>query len=461
MGHVDHGKTSLLDRIRQTNLVARETGGITQSIGASQINFKGQKITFIDTPGHAAFDKMRARGGQAADLVILVVASDDGVMPQTLESINHIKEAHVPFLVAINKIDLPGVDIEKVKKQLVDNGVLLEGYGGDVVALPVSAKTGEGIEDLLEMIVLLAQMESLTGDPQGPLRGIVIESKKDKSGSVGTVIVKNGTLKVGEQILAGEVWAKVKGMLDENKKRLATAGPGDAVEVLGFESLPPIGASVIGVETSSQKKSVTTTLKAPPLTDEEQKKLKIILRADCAGSLEALTGNLGQDVVLVAAGIGITTENDVLLAQLVKAKIFTFRVKTSPGVAKLAESEKVEIKNYNLIYQFLEDLKKETLSVSTAQNKEKILGKAEILAEFLVEGKRIAGGRVLEGKFTQGDKIYLQRGGKSLGESQVVSLKKRSKKLIEAKAKEEFGVLLEPQLDFKVGDMLISFKSGE
>lgn len=458
LGHVDHGKTSILDRIRQTNLAAREAGGITQSIGASSIVFKDQKITFIDTPGHAAFGKMRQRGGQAADLVILVVAADDGVMPQTIESIEHIKAASVPFIVAINKIDLPGADVERVKKQLADNGVLLEGYGGDIVAVPISAKTGKGIDDLLEMILLVTQMEEISGDPEGLFKGIIIESKKDKAGPVGTIVVKNGTLNVGDQILAGEVWAKTRGLFDENWKSVLKVEPGEAAQVLGFETIPPVGASVIRVETSSERKVQIPTLQAPPLSDEEQKKFKIILRADTAGSLEAIIANLVQDVVLVTAGLGEILKNDVLLAQMTKAKIFGFRIKIPSEVAKLAEGEKVEIAVFDIIYQFLESLEKEKLRWLTPTTVEQVTGKAEILAEFTLEGKRIAGGRLLEGKISERDKMRLLRGEKILGEAQIISLKQRAKSVSEVKAKEEFGVLLEPPLDFKVGDMLISFR---
>ncbi|MDP3955302.1 MAG: translation initiation factor IF-2 [bacterium] len=454
LGHVDHGKTSLLDRIRETHLAEREAGGITQTIGAYQISFKNQKITFIDTPGHAAFSKMRARGGQAADLVILVVAADDGVMPQTVESIEYIKHAEIPFLVAINKIDLPGMEIEKVKNQLAQNGVLLEGYGGDVVAVPVSAKTGQGIDELLEMILLVAQMQEIKADPEGFLQGIVIESRKDQSGPIGTIIIKNGSLKIGDQILAGGVTARVKGLIGGNKKRIEKAEPGDPVEVLGFTSPPPVGAEVLIVGSASEE-VLAERAKIPKFTPEEEKKLKIILKADSTGTLEAVSGSLGSEVLLVSAGVGDVSDSDVLLANVMGARIFGFRVKISGSVTKLAESENIQIKTYDIIYKFLEDMDK--ILVDRGRQAElKVSGRAEIVAEFIIEGKRIAGCRVIEGKLIQGDTVSLSRGGKLFSESQISRIKQRAKTIAEVKAKEECGVLLEPSLDFKPGDVLVS-----
>lgn len=460
LGHVDHGKTTLLDWIRKSHIAAKEAGGITQSIGAYKIDFKGQKITFIDTPGHAAFSKMRECGGQAADLVILVVAADDGVMPQTIECLGHIKTASVPFLVAINKIDLPAAEVERVKKQLSQNGVLLEGYGGEVVALPISAKTGEGINDLLEMILLLAQMQELKADSEGMLQGIVIEAKKGKAGAMATVVVKNGTLRLGDQILAGEVSAKVKGLFDENQKKLEKVTPGEAVEVLGFSSLPQVGAPIKKAEAGAETVFSVENLPIPRFTKEQEKKFKIVVKADSVGSFEAILSNLKKDeVLMVSGGIGEIIDSDVLLSQIVKAKIFGFRVKASASVAKLAESEGVEIKTYQIIYQFLEELEKEQLKFSSTQREEKILGKAEIVAEFLVDGLRIAGCRVIEGKITRGDLLQLKRGEKILGQTTALSLKQKSKEISEVKAREDFGVRLEPLLDFKMGDMLISARS--
>lgn len=458
LGHVDHGKTSLLDRIRKTHVADRETGGITQAIGAYQIDFKGKKITFIDTPGHAAFNKMRARGGQAADLVILVVAVDDGVMPQTIESIGHIQEANVPFLVAINKTDLPSSDIEKVKGQLAENGVYLEGYGGDVVAVPVSAKTGAGVDELLEMIGLLSQIHEIKGDPNAPLQAVVIESKKEKAGSVGTVVVKNGSLSVGDQILAGGVEAKVRGLMDENGKRLSRIGPGEAAEVLGFVTPPPVGAEVLGVTLTNKPQEAMAPVKIPVLTEEEEKKFKIILKTDTRGSLEALLGSLGDEVYVVSQGVGEIVEADIFLAKVVKARVYGFRIKVSPQVQKRADDEKVEIRIFNLIYQFLESIQDDTEKALHPRVEEKVMGKAEVIAEFFVAGSRIAGCKVLDGKLVQGMNAHLNRGEKTVGDAQISSLKQRTKDVNEVRAKEECGVFLDPALDFRVGDMILSFK---
>lgn len=460
LGHVDHGKTSLLDQIRKTRLTEREAGGITQSIGAYQAVFKDKEITFIDTPGHAAFSQMRARGGQAADLVVLVVAADDGVMPQTIESLEHIKTAEVPFLVALTKIDLPGANIDRVKQQLAQNEIPIEDYGGDVVVVPVSSKTGQGIDDLLEMIILLSQIHEIKADPQGLLEAVVIESRKSKAGPSGTIIVRNGTLKIGDQVLAGNVSAKVKSLMDEAGKRVNQAEPGQPVEVLGFDAPPPVGARVIRVDSVSPKhaEALTKTAEQIKLPKEAEDKLKIILKADSIGSLEALSANLSNEVFLVSAGVGDIFESDVLSAQISKAKIFGFKVKVAPGIAKLAENEKVEIKIYEIIYKFLEDLETEALRLSQPEFKEDILGKAEIKAEFAMEGQRIAGCQVTEGKINKFFSLHLTRGTQNLGDVKIVSMRKRMKEINEAKLKEEFGAVIDPQLDFKPGDMLISFK---
>lgn len=463
LGHVDHGKTSLLDHIRQTKVAEKETGGITQKIGAYQVEVKSEKgvsgkITFIDTPGHQAFSQMRSRGAQVADLVVLVVAADDGVMPQTLESVEHIKAAGVPFLVVLNKIDLPGASPERVKQQLVQNGVLLEGYGGDVVCVPVSAKTGQGLDDLLEMILLLAQLQEIKTDPEGPLEAVVIESKKGKAGLSGTVLVRNGTLRVGDQISLDGVFVKVRGLLDENGKRLQQADPGQPVEVLGFSSLPAIGAQLRKVAKIQPKLANSSPPTQSHIPESEEGKLNIILKADSAGSLEALMANFPSEVVALSSNIGDVNESDVFLAQVGKAKVFAFKVRVPANVVKLAENEKVEIKNYEIVYQFLEDLQDEILKMIVPKVEEVILGKAEIIAEFIIEGLRVAGCRVSEGKILKDARLRLVRKDKILGETTAASMKKRAKTIIEAKLKEEFGMVLEPQLDFKVGDMLISFQ---
>jgi translation initiation factor IF-2 len=458
LGHVDHGKTTLLDKIRKTKVAQKEAGGMTQSIGATQVDFKGKKITFVDTPGHAAFSKMRARGAQVTDFVVLVVAADDGVMPQTIESLKHIQEAKVPFLVAINKIDLGGAEPEKVKKQLADNGVKVEGYGGDVVVVPVSAKTGEGVEELMEMILLLAEMAEIKAEPEGELEAVVIESKKDRRGSVGTVIVRNGTLKVGDKIMVEQVPAKVRGLLDEKGKPVKKAGPGMPVEVLGFAQVPPVGAKVTRVEELPAILASIPSGTKPPKDKAEEKKLKVILKADSLGSLEAVKGSLGETVFLVHAGVGEIIDADIFLAKTTGAVIVGYQVKVAPALRKLAEDEGVIIKTYKIIYELLDDLEESALKAMESSPDETVTGKAKIIAEFVRGEEKVAGCQVLEGKIRKKDKVRLLRGNQVLGAIKIASMKHQREKIQEAKPGIEFGAIFSPPLDFKVGDMLISSK---
>jgi translation initiation factor IF-2 len=456
LGHVDHGKTTLLDKIRKTRVAQKEAGGITQSIGAYQVDFKGKRITFIDTPGHAAFSKMRARGAQVTDLVVLVVAANDGVMPQTIESLQHIKEAKVPFLVAINKIDLSGADLEKVKKQLADNGIKIEGHGGKVVAVSVSAKTGKGVEELMEMILLSAEMENIKADPQSELEAVVIESKKDKRGSVATVIIRNGTLKVGDKIAVEKVSAKVRGLIDERGKPVKEAEPGKPVEVLGFKQVPPIGAKVTRIE-----ELLETPLAHRPKPEKvkaEEKKLKLILKADSAGSLEAVKGSLSDEVLVIHSGVGGITESDVFLAKTTQAEIIGYQVKVSSSIQKRGEDEGVIVKTYNIIYELLDYLEERVLEILEPSLDEKAIGKAKVVAQFERGEEKIAGCQVLEGKIRKRDKIRLQRDDKLIGEAKIASMKHEREKIREAKRGTEFGAIFSPPLDFKVGDMIISSK---
>ncbi len=475
MGHVDHGKTTLLDKIRKTNVVAKEVGGITQHIGAYQVSFTPkptthnpqpapQLITFIDTPGHAAFVKMRARGAEVTDLVILVVAADEGVKPQTLESLKHIKTARTPYLVAINKIDLPNVVIDQVKKELAKNDVQVEGFGGDIVAVPVSAKTGKGIDELLEMILLLAEMADLRSAPQAPLEAVVIESRLDRAkGPVATVLVKNGTLHLKDEIRAGKVRAKVKAMFDENQKSVKEAGPSKPVEVLGFKNLPLVGNKVVA-EVAEKKPSVSSvTQKAakthPEATEEkEEKRLKIILKADVAGTMEAILSSLPEEVEVIFSGVGDINESDVLLASTTHSLLLGFNVKTPSQIKKLAQTEKVKIKTYNVIYELLEEVENQALKILEPTIDEEILGQAEIIAEFEVKKDRIAGCKVIEGRIAKGDKLHLKRGKKLIGDCRIKSMKHGKEDVEKAKKEEEYGVILSPPLDFRLGDMLISFR---
>ncbi|MFZ5365728.1 MAG: GTP-binding protein [Patescibacteria group bacterium] len=476
--------TTLLDRIRQTHVAEREAGGITQKIGAYQVTVEPssrateesrgilrqaqddlvdqtRKITFIDTPGHQAFSAMRSRGANVADIVVLVVAADDGVMPQTLESLEHIKEAQVPFLVAISKIDLPGIDPEKVKKQLADNGVLVEGYGGDIVCVPVSAKTGQGIEELLEMILLLGEMEEIKSDPQAPLEAVVIESKMDRRGMVGTMIVKNGTLRTGEQILVEKVSTRVRGMMDENGRNLTEAKPGQPVEVWGFESFPLVGAKVEKIEELTTPQALPREIGKLEIPEEAKDKLKIILRTDSFGSGEAIKGSLPGNVFIVMSGVGDILESDILLARTINAEVVGFNVKASSQVEKLAETEKVKIKTYKIIYELLEDVEKKGLEKVLPEVEREILGKAVIIKGFNISGTRIAGCKVLEGRINKTCNLSLQRGGKEVGETKISSMKHQKTDISEALEGEEFGAVFTPSLDFKVGDVLISARPAQ
>ena len=457
MGHIDHGKTTLLDKIRKTHLVDKEFGGITQHIGAYQIEHQDKQITFIDTPGHVAFSKMRARGAEVTDLVVLVIAADDGVMPQTKESLKHVRSAKVPFLVAINKMDLPQANPKMVKEQLQKEGVLVEGLGGDVVCVEISAKTGKGIDELLEMILLSAEMEELKADPNGPLEAVIIESKLDsRRGPLSTVLVKSGTLRIGEEIRVEDSLGKVKAMFNENGKRVKVAGPSKPVEVLGFKEVPKVGSAVVRMDgkpaitegTEVRKKTVD-------ITEDTEKKLKIVLKSDVQGTLEAIVGNLPGEVQVIFQAVGDVNESDVLLAATTGAEIIGFNVRITSAIKKLAKTEKVKTKSYNVIYELLDDIKKQ---VTKPEISEEILGEAEIIAEFEIKKERIAGCRVKKGKIGKTDKLRLKRGEEIIGDLKIKSMKRKKEDITEAKTGTEFGAVFISPLDFKIGDVIIAHK---
>jgi translation initiation factor IF-2 len=460
LGHVDHGKTTLLDKIRQTNVASDEPGGITQHIGAYQINYKGQPITFIDTPGHEAFSQMRSRGAKVADLGILVVAVDEGVKPQTIESLKYIQEARMNYLVALNKIDLPNTNIERVKKLLSQNRIMVEGYGGDIVAVPISAKTGKGIDDLLEMILLLAQMAQLKGNPKDEVEGVVIESRLDpRRGTVATVLVRNGSLKIGDEVQVEDLRAKIRAMIDDKGRMVKVALPSQPVEVLGFKTVPPVGGKIKQVEGKMPEEKP----KAKKLEEvrKEGKKLKIILKADSLGTLEAVESSLPKECQIIYGGVGEVNESDVLLADTTGAEIIAFDVKISPLVKKLAEQELVKIAQFNIIYELLEAVSKKLAKFLKLTGEEEILGRAEIIAEFKIKNERIAGCRVTQGKIAKQNLIQLTRGEEILGSARIKSMKIRKNDVKEAKIGEEFGVIFSPKLDFALGDMLVSLRKPE
>lgn len=476
MGHVDHGKTTLLDTIRKSNLVKKEHGGITQHIGAYQVEYKKRRITFIDTPGHAAFARMRARGAQVTDIVVLVVAADDGVKPQTREALAHIRAANVPFLVAINKIDLPESNIKKVKGQLAEEKVVVESYGGDIVSVEVSAKTGKNTSELLEMILLVADMQNLTADPNGALEVVVIETRLDRrKGPLVSFLVKNGTLRQGSQIKVDDKRVRIKAMRDENMMLLEKAGPSTPVEILGFKNLPSAG-QIIGAKPGKTLVPKQPTLPTKPsLTkkeaeeeeeaqepkeEEEEKKqtIRIVLKADVTGTLEAIISNLSEEVEIVGSGVGEVNESDVLLAQATDATICAFNTKISNSAKKLSELEKVQIKAYNIIYKLFADLEKQVLKILEPTIDEEVVGEAKVVAEFTVRGVEIAGCKVKSGEINKNLAIHLKRGEEIIADAKIRSLRRGKDDIDSAKAKSECGIAFKPKIDFKINDMIISYR---
>lgn len=482
LGHVDHGKTTLLDFIRKSSVAAKEHGGITQHIGAYQIEVSDIKegnqhssahvsrITFIDTPGHSAFEKMRSRGAGVADIAVLVVAVDDGIMPQTVEAIKHIQLANVSMIVAINKIDIPGIDVkiqlEKIKRQLSDRKILVEEYGGDVPIVPLSAKTGEGVDKLLEIITLVAEINELKGDPQSPPQGVVIESSLDKSkGAIATILVRNGTLKKGDQILVGGVKGKIRNMFDFAGQAVDEAGPSTPVEVIGLEGVPAVG-SILGGESTKQvtiKPAVASLL--DKLKQDENEALKVVIKADKQGSLEAIENSLEKfnaekkSIDIVASGIGEINESDIKLADSVKAIVVGFSVKVAPTAQKLADNEHILIRTYNIIYELLDEMEEVIESMIRPGKIEEVIGKAEIVAEFPYgKNERISGCRVVEGTISKGPRIRVVRNNEIVAEAKIKSLKKVKEEVNKVEKGQDCGIMFDTQIDFQVGDIVESYR---
>ncbi|MBI2019822.1 GTP-binding protein [Candidatus Daviesbacteria bacterium] len=467
LGHVDHGKTTLLDYIRKTSVAAKEHGGITQHIGAYQITHNSKPITFIDTPGHAAFEKMRSRGAKVADIAILVVAADDGVMPQTSEAIKHIQEAKVPLVVAVNKIDLPGINIkvqmEKIKKQLSDRDVKLEEYGGDTPLVPISAKTGEGVDKLLETIELVAELHELKADPQAQVAGVVIEAMLDKfKGPVATILVRNGTLNKGDQIMLGGIKGKIRGMFDFNMKAITEAGPSTPVEILGLEAVPSVGAK-LGEEPKEMEKAQVQSL-VDKLKQGENKTLKLVIKADKQGSLEAIQAGLEKHnderrvVEFKFLGTGDIVEDNVKLASSTGSIVIGFNIKVLPAAQKLADTDHVLIRTYLIIYELLEEMEEVIEGLIKVGQVEEVLGKAKIIAEFPHGKERIAGSRIVEGSIAKGQRIRVVREDTIIGETKLKSLRKVKEEVNKVEKGNDCGMLFEPQLDFQIGDTVESFR---
>jgi translation initiation factor IF-2 len=456
LGHVDHGKTTLLDVLRKTSVAQKETGGITQGIGASTVTTKeGKKITFIDTPGHAAFAKMRSRGANLADIAILVVAADDGVKPQTKEAIKYIKEAKIPFIVTITKTDISSASIESVKGQIEKEGVLLEGRGGDVPLVLLSAKENKGISELLEMIILVAEINEIKADEKADLEAVVIETNKDARGLLVSVVVRNGTLSVRDEISTDDTSCRVKGLFNRDGKPVKKVLPGEPVLILGFKELPLIGTKV-GFAVENKESKVAGKGKRlgakPYIVKDEQ--IAVVIKAESAGALEALLLNLPADAIVVSSGVGPINESDVFFAKSAEAlHIFGFEVKTSLSVKKLAETEGVGIEHFDVIYKLFERLEE-----LIKEGQSEILGKAEVITSFPFNNKKVAGCKVVFGKIGLKDMIILMRKDNEIGEARIVSLRKEKNIIQEVKEGEEFGAILSPQLDFEKGDMIVSVK---
>ncbi|MBB6216522.1 translation initiation factor IF-2 [Anaerosolibacter carboniphilus] len=484
MGHVDHGKTSLLDAIRNTNVTSREAGGITQHIGASEVEVHGNKIVFLDTPGHEAFTSMRARGASITDIAILVVAADDGVMPQTKEAINHAKAANVPIIVAMNKIDKPGINSDRVKQELSDHGILIEEWGGETILVPVSAKTGEGIETLLEMILLAAEMLELKANPKRYATGTVIEAKLDKGrGPVATILIQNGTLKVGDSVVAGSSYGRIRAMINDKGKQIKKAGPSTPVEILGLSDAPEAGDLFHAVKEDKIARQIVEKRKAKDreenlnatakvtledlfkhIQEGSVKELNIIVKADVQGSVEAVKQSLVKlsneevKVKVIHGGVGTITESDIKLASASNAIIIGFNVRPSTAVENLAERENIDLRTYRIIYEAIADVEAAMKGMLDPVYKEVVLGKTEIRATFKVPGiGTIGGAYVLDGKITRNAKIRLIRDGIVIHEGEISSLKRFKDDAKEVAAGYECGVGIANYNDLKEGDIVEAF----
>jgi translation initiation factor IF-2 len=484
MGHVDHGKTSLLDAIRKTRVTEQEAGGITQHIGAYQVKVQDRKITFLDTPGHEAFTLMRARGAKVTDIVVLVVAADDGVMPQTIESIAHTKAAKVPIVVAINKIDKPGVNPERIKRELAEHGLQAEDWGGDTPTVEVSAKTSKNLDLLLEIILLVADLQNLKADPTLPAMGAVLEAKIDKGrGNVATVLVQNGTLRVGDNFVAGAVYGKVRAMFDENANPAKEAVPSTPVEVLGLEGLPMAGDSFQSIADDKKARQIVSYRQEKlrdialaktsritldqlhkQLTEGEIKEVPLLLKCDVQGSQEALTDMLNKlstdkvKIRLLHSGVGAITETDVLLAAASNAIIIGFNVRPDRKASELANREKVDIRLHTIIYNVVDEIKRAMQGVLEPVIKETYLGTADVRDTFRIpKVGTIAGCYITDGKVTRNAEVRLLRDNVVIFEGKIASLKRFKEDASEVTRGYECGIGIQNFNDVKVGDTIEAF----
>jgi translation initiation factor IF-2 len=484
MGHVDHGKTSLLDAIRHAKVTEQEFGGITQHIGAYTVEANGRKITFVDTPGHEAFTAMRARGAKVTDIVILVVAADEGVMPQTVEALNHARAAKVPIVVAINKIDRPEANIDRVKQQLTEQGLIPEDYGGDTIVVPVSARSGAGIDKLLEMLLLQADVLELKANPDRPARGTVVESELDRGrGPVATVLIQEGTLRQGDPFVCGVAYGRVRAMLDHNGQRVAEAPPATPVEIFGLSGVPEPGTPFVVVAEEAKARQVaefrqskqregelqkSARVSLQDLSDRmkagEVKELKVIIKGDVQGSVEALADSLARlstaevKIEILHSSAGAISETDVTLASASNAVILGFNIRPEPKAAALAEKEGVEIRLYTVIYEAINEMREAMEGLLAPTYREKSLGRAEVRKTFSVPGGTIAGSMVVDGKITRNGRARLVRDGRVVWEGKIGSLRRFKDDAREVSAGYECGIGLENYNDVKPEDVIEAFE---
>ena len=488
MGHVDHGKTSLLDAIRSTHVTNTEAGGITQHIGASEVSINGQKIVFLDTPGHEAFTAMRARGAQVTDIAILVVAADDGIMPQTIEAINHAKAAEVPLIIAINKIDKPSANPDKVKQELADQGLLVEDWGGDVIAVPVSARQRTGIDTLLEMILLVAEMEELKANPNKRAVGTVVEAELDKGrGPVATVLVQGGTLKVGDPIVCGVACGKVRAMINSKGKRVKTAGPSTAVEILGLSEVPQGGDQFVAVPSDKVARNIAEKrqqiareemLKSnqrmsldqffDQMNEGQVKDLNVIIKADVQGSVQAVKQSLEKlsndevGVRVIHGGVGAINESDVTLAAASNAIIIGFNVRPVPSAESLAEKESVDVRSYTIIYKAIEDIQAAMTGMLDPEYRDEDTVKAEIREVYKISGVgTVSGCYVTSGKIFRNGKVRIVRDGIIIHEGEILALKRFKDDVKEVNSGYECGMSFVNYNDIKVGDIVEAYITKE
>ena len=486
MGHVDHGKTSLLDAIRNTSVSTHEAGGITQHIGAYQVMCQGKKIVFLDTPGHEAFTAMRARGAQITDIAILVVAADDGVMPQTVEAINHAKSADVPVIVAINKIDKPGANPDRVKQELMEHGLVPEEYGGDTIMVPVSAKKRMGLDNLLEMVLLVAEVKELKANPNRDARGVIVEAKLDKGrGPVATVLVQNGTLRIGDSIVCGTTYGKVRAMVNDRGDNVKKAGPSVPVEILGLNDVPSAG-DILAVLEEKQARSIaearverqrTKLIKAKKVSlddlfqqiqEGEIKDLNIVVKADVQGSVEALNSSLLSlnkndevRVSIVHSGVGAVNESDVMLASASNALIIAFNVRPDANARKMADNENIDIRTYRVIYDALNDVKDAMSGMLKPKYKEVIQGRVEIRKVMKFSKALVAGSYVLDGKIFNNSKIRIIRDNIEIFDGELDSLRRFKDEVKEVAAGYECGISIVDFRDFQEGDIIEAYTMEE